>query len=213
LFTFSLATLHDYIKFRNKRVAEDGNAAAGIDTKRNFEIFSQILEGTAYIHDQGLIHRDLKPSNIFLGMPTSVEGRKRRCSFNGDRLSSGKHFSSGRFGRSFDDVMSSKGLHDYMWEEYWVPKIGDFGLAADVIDEASGDPLLVPQDMSTTPPTPKLMTRSSVSTLTSVTSDDTSKKGYNDHSGLKRPKPRRTRTIGVGTRTVSRMHVIYLMLI
>lgn len=64
----TIATLHDFIAFRNKQYAENPGQDV-VDPHRNIEIFSQILEGAAYIHEQGLIHRDLKPSNIFLSMP------------------------------------------------------------------------------------------------------------------------------------------------
>lgn len=71
-----------------------------------------------------------------------------------------------------------------MWEESWVPKIGDFGLAAEVHEDSEG--VLVPTPISTSPPS-----LSSIKAVTQV-------KKFN------RPQPRRTRTIGVGTRTVSK---------
>ncbi|KAI8879857.1 kinase-like protein [Backusella circina FSU 941] len=52
------STLYEYIRCRNQH--------SYIDHERNIEIFRKILEGAAYIHQQGLVHRDLKPSNIFL---------------------------------------------------------------------------------------------------------------------------------------------------
>ncbi|XP_051868966.1 LOW QUALITY PROTEIN: eIF-2-alpha kinase GCN2-like [Pristis pectinata] len=36
------------------------------DTNRLWRLFREILDGLAYIHEQGMIHRDLKPVNIFL---------------------------------------------------------------------------------------------------------------------------------------------------
>ncbi|KAG2211589.1 hypothetical protein INT47_008685, partial [Mucor saturninus] len=86
------STLHEYLKFRNQE--------GFFSEQQNIELFGQILEGAAYIHQEGLIHRDLKPSNIFL---------------------SKRH-------KSRDDN------HEPM-----VPKIGDFGLAANVLDEDDED--------------------------------------------------------------------------
>lgn len=37
-----------------------------IPFERKLDIMSQVCDGLAYAHDQGLIHRDIKPSNIFL---------------------------------------------------------------------------------------------------------------------------------------------------
>ncbi|XP_078262214.1 eIF-2-alpha kinase GCN2 isoform X2 [Rhinoraja longicauda] len=37
-----------------------------VDTNRLWRLFREILDGLAYIHEQGMIHRDLKPVNIFL---------------------------------------------------------------------------------------------------------------------------------------------------
>ncbi|OAD66045.1 hypothetical protein PHYBLDRAFT_69889 [Phycomyces blakesleeanus NRRL 1555(-)] len=117
-------TLHEYIRFRNKKYSETNRDQT--DSGRNIEIFSQILEGAAYIHGQGLIHRDLKPSNIFLGMPTYGEHRRHHI------RSSSTH----EHGFSYDSVLSVSGLRECMWEEAWVPKIGDFGLASAVIHDS-----------------------------------------------------------------------------
>ncbi|KAI8350335.1 kinase-like domain-containing protein [Choanephora cucurbitarum] len=139
-------TLHDYIRLRNKQYAQDtASLDPLVETKRNLEIFYQILQGTAYIHEQGLIHRDLKPSNIFL-YTTDKHKRHQPTS--------------------------------------WVPKIGDFGLAAEAMDdEGTGESVLVPTPISSTPPSPQI----------GPVSDHTSSR--------RRPKPVRTRTMGVGTRT------------
>ncbi|KAA0711614.1 eIF-2-alpha kinase GCN2 [Triplophysa tibetana] len=37
-----------------------------LDVSRLWRLFREILDGLAYIHEQGMIHRDLKPVNIFL---------------------------------------------------------------------------------------------------------------------------------------------------
>lgn len=85
-----------------------------------------------------------------------------------------------------------------MWEECWVPKIGDFGLAAEAMDEATGDTVLVPTPMSSTPPSPKMGPCSDATTTSNSSLIDQHLK-----QRPKRPKPKRTRTVGVGTRTVS----------
>lgn len=182
------ATLHDYIKLRNRNCSETSSYGDLLDKNRNIEIFSQILHGTAYIHDQGLIHRDLKPSNIFLSMPNpSVHDGKRKRASNAFLDTSGKC-------SSFDAAFSGNRIRESMWEEAWVPKIGDFGLAAEAIDE--GDGVLVPTPMSSTPPSPKLLAKDDNLV-------DKMRKNSIHDSRPKRPKLKRTRTVGVGTRTVS----------
>lgn len=226
-------TLHDYIKFRNKQHNENERNSddTKVDTERNIEIFSQILEGTAYIHDQGLIHRDLKPSNIFLSMPNSFsyfngpDGRRKRAASAGGCLESSGYSSSGTSYRSsYDAVVTENGLRECMWEESWVPKIGDFGLAAEAIVEGeneNGEPILLPTPISPNPPSPRFPEYTTTTTALSTTDDNSESLGP-DHGFLektsasttptntsvvsgggrpKRPKPRRTRTVGVGTRT------------
>uniref|UniRef100_A0A7N9B0T2 non-specific serine/threonine protein kinase n=1 Tax=Mastacembelus armatus TaxID=205130 RepID=A0A7N9B0T2_9TELE len=43
------------------------------DSNRLWRLFREILDGLAYIHDQGMIHRDLKPVNIFLDSQDHVK--------------------------------------------------------------------------------------------------------------------------------------------
>ncbi|KAI3367813.1 hypothetical protein L3Q82_026651 [Scortum barcoo] len=43
------------------------------DQNRLWRLFREILDGLAYIHQQGMIHRDLKPVNIFLDSQDSVK--------------------------------------------------------------------------------------------------------------------------------------------
>lgn len=93
-----------------------------------------------------------------------------------------------------------------MWEEAWVPKIGDFGLAAEAMDDPNNENngVLIPTPITSLPPSP---VKSSFSNSMTATDDNTNTMAvvnlFNGNGKPKRPKPRRTRTIGVGTRTVS----------
>ncbi|XP_028823379.1 eIF-2-alpha kinase GCN2 isoform X2 [Denticeps clupeoides] len=44
-----------------------------LDCSRLWRLFREILDGLAYIHEQGMIHRDLKPVNIFLDSQDHVK--------------------------------------------------------------------------------------------------------------------------------------------
>ncbi|XP_044127594.1 LOW QUALITY PROTEIN: eIF-2-alpha kinase GCN2 [Bufo gargarizans] len=44
-----------------------------LDNNRLWRLFREILDGLAYIHEQGMIHRDLKPVNIFLDSEDQVK--------------------------------------------------------------------------------------------------------------------------------------------
>ncbi|KAI9016562.1 kinase-like domain-containing protein [Phycomyces nitens] len=178
-------TLHEYIRFRNKKYSETNRDQT--DSERNIEIFSQILEGAAYIHGQGLIHRDLKPSNIFLGMPTYGEHRRHHI----------RSTSTHEHGFSYDSVLSVSGLRECMWEEAWVPKIGDFGLASAVIhdeDDFEKNYSSMPQSFYSHPES-ELSRSVEPAVSTSLDSSDV-QTGFK-----KRPRLHRMRTSGVGTRT------------
>ncbi|XP_063039722.1 eIF-2-alpha kinase GCN2 isoform X2 [Engraulis encrasicolus] len=47
--------------------------ALHLDNSRLWRLFREILDGLAYIHQQGMIHRDLKPVNIFLDSQDHVK--------------------------------------------------------------------------------------------------------------------------------------------
>ncbi|KAI9020665.1 kinase-like domain-containing protein [Phycomyces nitens] len=160
-------TLFDYIKTRNQEGSTDS-----VDCHKNILLFSQILQGAAYIHDRGLIHRDLKPSNIFLSVPFTPSENNGRDS----RRSS--------LAVPSEEPPRRKSI----CSEEWVPKIGDFGLAATVLDE-SGDATIV---------LPTSIESGSKSRLDNGIPDTTTSQNL----PKRRPKlPMRTRTIGVGTRT------------
>ncbi|KAI9275267.1 kinase-like domain-containing protein [Helicostylum pulchrum] len=153
------STLHEYLKYRNQ------HHRIYFDQQQNIELFKQILEGAAYIHQEGLIHRDLKPSNIFL----------------------------------------SKRHHD---NEPMIPKIGDFGLAANVLDDAREEYDVYVS--STTTESDHTSAINLFNTITSSSSASSSSSVFvSRHDSVdsivsnlsSRPKLTRTRTSGVGTRT------------
>ena len=118
---FYKVTLHEYIQQRNEKLNTTG--IAHFDNSQNIKLFSQILEGTDYIHKQNIIHRDLKPSNIFL-----IASNEKRVHID--------H-------RHHDDTPLESDRDSFVWnKEAWIPKIGDFGLAT-VFDAETRDPSLI----------------------------------------------------------------------
>ncbi|KAI8350328.1 kinase-like domain-containing protein [Choanephora cucurbitarum] len=101
------STLHEYLKIRNQ------NPKEYFDEQQIQDLFCQILQGAAYIHQQGLIHRDLKPSNIFLSTPNTR-----------------------------DSSVTTEAL---------IPKIGDFGLAANMVQTDEGVADIVEEDEDADP--------------------------------------------------------------
>lgn len=215
--------MHDFIKFRNQQCFQDNeDGYDAVDPQRNIDIFAQILEGAAYIHEQGVMHRDLKPTNIFLSMPSSLAESRRSSQSNrrhGNRsranslaTSSGPRShgsisssnSSSNHGMlssssslahdhsfSFDSVHTPDGLRQCMWDEPWVPKIGDFGLAAASEED---------QDLSSSPFVEEDQQSASEN------NNNSSKEISENTTSRRRPSVRRMRTGGVGTRTVSSFH-------
>ncbi|KAI8643551.1 kinase-like domain-containing protein [Parasitella parasitica] len=196
------STLHEYIKFRNQNTSEY------FDDQQNLDLFSQILQGCAYIHQQGLIHRDLKPSNIFLSRPATVSDHRYRR-----RTAAGSS--------SFSDAM-----HCNCCSEVLVPKIGDFGLAASVLHgEDEGDETMDDESehLASTFESQQSNSSSSITELF-TTSHSHSHRHHHHHlhgggsssshsdstlslyatgsfKDKARPRLRRNRTSGVGTRT------------
>ncbi|KAI8883131.1 kinase-like protein [Backusella circina FSU 941] len=108
------STLQEYIRFRNQQL----KTQSYFDNRRNIEIFRQLLEGAAYMHKQRLIHRDLKPGNIFLSRATGDRSKQIGPRRESELL--------------YNSTLSPHEIYEFMTEGKWVPKIGDFGLAADI---------------------------------------------------------------------------------
>uniref|UniRef100_A0A8B9RNL8 non-specific serine/threonine protein kinase n=1 Tax=Astyanax mexicanus TaxID=7994 RepID=A0A8B9RNL8_ASTMX len=62
-FTFTVFTMEYCEKSTLRDTIDQGLHR---DCSRLWRLFREILDGIAYIHEQGMIHRDLKPVNIFL---------------------------------------------------------------------------------------------------------------------------------------------------
>uniref|UniRef100_A0A667YGK0 eIF-2-alpha kinase GCN2 n=1 Tax=Myripristis murdjan TaxID=586833 RepID=A0A667YGK0_9TELE len=74
LFTFALLHLHASMEYCEKSTLRDTiDQGLHQDNSRLWRLFREILDGLAYIHEQGMIHRDLKPVNIFLDSQDHVK--------------------------------------------------------------------------------------------------------------------------------------------
>lgn len=188
--------MHEYLKYRNQ------NRDVYFDEQQNIELFVQILEGAAYIHQEGLIHRDLKPSNIFLSRPANnlLDYRSRHNRHHCDCKNNAACNSSA---------------------EVMVPKIGDFGLAASVLpngEDTEND--LYAERLSSTVDSEHSSHDSVIELLTTAAASFSSSSSFankdslesdiqflttrrkSDQSGS-RQRTRKNITSGVGTLTVS----------
>lgn len=75
----------------------------------SMKIILGILSGVEYLHSKGIVHRDLKPANIFLSIPGDNEIDEEGC----PRCRSGRETATAT-------------------PQYCRPRIGDFGLVADL---------------------------------------------------------------------------------
>ena len=61
-----LCSEHTVVDFLVDDTARRGGAESGVDIPTALQLFLQISQAVAYVHEQGMIHRDLKPSNCFM---------------------------------------------------------------------------------------------------------------------------------------------------
>lgn len=167
--------MHECITSRNQK---ENRKDEDDFRKNNIQLFSQILQGAAYIHQQGLIHRDLKPSNIFISYDADLTVPK-----------------IGDFGLAASIVEQEEAEEEEEEETYSFPKIT-------LLDELSSSPTNTNHlDLFTTAAANSNVTFNSASTksnkATTVTDSCSSSKR------LSPKEKKRNRTMGVGTRTVN----------
>lgn len=213
--------MHEYLKYRNQ------NRDAYFDEQQNIELFVQILEGAAYIHQEGLIHRDLKPSNIFLSRPANnlLDYRSRH---------NNRHHCDCRNNNSNSNSTACSSNNNNSAAEIMVPKIGDFGLAASVLpngeDDDDDDLYSAAERLSSTLDSEhsshdsviELFTTAaaSFSSSSSLANKDSlesdiqflTTRRKSDHSSS-RQRTRKNITSGVGTRTVSLIFSIFCIVV
>ncbi|KAK6335479.1 hypothetical protein TWF696_002253 [Orbilia brochopaga] len=116
-------SLNEFIKTpsENSTPIKDTNLDYQYQPRIAVELLLRIVSGIEYMHNSHLVHRDLKPANIFLkveyGAVGEMQGSVRvsgcKCSLRGQKCPADGHCLPGPL--------------------CWVtPKIGDFGLTADI---------------------------------------------------------------------------------
>ena len=146
----------------------------------------------------------------------SLKSRSRANSLASLSSSSPSHYSGGNTGSgcsshdhtfSFDSVSTPHGLRACMWDEPWMPKIGDFGLAAAMEDSASDDTTTVISPTTMLPSSPTIVgspkSQSSNNSGGSNQEQSSSHPSSSSFPSKQRPSIQRKHTVGVGTRTVS----------
>mmetsp|Transcript_65886 Transcript_65886/g.91177 ORF Transcript_65886/g.91177 Transcript_65886/m.91177 type:complete len:85 (+) Transcript_65886:3332-3586(+) len=51
----------------------DNRDRNNIDRNKDFDIFSQLVDGVITMHDSNFVHRDLKPKNVFFDENSKVK--------------------------------------------------------------------------------------------------------------------------------------------
>ncbi|KAL2011285.1 hypothetical protein VTN00DRAFT_4003 [Thermoascus crustaceus] len=105
-------SLSTYLNPQTNTKEEDGNSPSRrhcFHIIPSMKIILGILSGVEYLHSKGIVHRDLKPANIFLSIPGDNEIDQEGC-----------------------PRCKSECATATTSPQYYRPRIGDFGLVADL---------------------------------------------------------------------------------